>query len=299
MLSTKYRPHEFGDVVGQPEIVKILQNQIKNKTYSQAIIFVGSAGCGKTTCARILANEINGEIFEFDCASHNGVADVKEIMNIAKTPSLIHDYKCIILDECHTLSSAAWSSMLITLEEKLNNTIFIFCTTDPQKIPNTIFSRAQRFNFRPITDETIQNRLKVICSIENLNVPDESLRSIAHNAKGSMRQALTDLDKCIFYGEFDIDSVRTVLNIVSDNLMEDVYNAILNNDYKSIIDLVNSVYDNGYELHGFVRQLLDYCIDNSKEISVIDLIMTLINEIRYDDCPKNLIIARFLTYKRG
>ena len=143
MLANKYRPTSFDDVLGQDVTVKILQNQIKDNNYSHAMLFTGNAGCGKTTCARIFANMIDGEIHELDCASHNGIADIKEIINKARIKSLIHEYKVFILDECHTLSSAAWPALLITLEENLPNTIFILCTTDSQKVPNTIISRVQ------------------------------------------------------------------------------------------------------------------------------------------------------------
>ena len=156
MLAQKYRPQSFDEVIGQDVTVRILQNQIKDKNYSHSMLFTGNAGCGKTTCARIFANQIDGEIHELDCASHNGVADIKEIIDKARVKSLVHEYKVFILDECHTLSSAAWPALLITLEENLPHTIFIFCTTDVQKIPSTIISRVQRFNFLPISETLIE-----------------------------------------------------------------------------------------------------------------------------------------------
>ena len=295
MLANKYRPQSFDQVLGQDVTIKILQKQIANKNYNHSILFTGNAGCGKTTCARIFANQIDGEIYELDCASHNGVADIKDIIEKARTNSLVHEYKVFILDECHTLSSAAWPALLITLEENLPNTIFIFCTTDAQKIPNTIISRVERFNFLPINDSIIAQRLKDICNIENIAFEDNAITAITKVSHGSLRQSLTNLDKCVDYGEITNENVHKVLNIVSDNLFEELSNSINTHNLKQIIDLVNAIYNNGYELHQFVRQYLDYVIE-IRDVGLTELLVNLINEIRYDESPKNIIIARFITY---
>lgn len=293
MLANKYRPTSFDDVLGQDVTVKILQNQIKDNNYSHAMLFTGNAGCGKTTCARIFANMIDGEIHELDCASHNGIADIKEIINKARVKSLIHEYKVFILDECHTLSSAAWPALLITLEENLPNSIFILCTTDSQKVPNTIISRVQRFNFMPIGDNLIFQRLTDVCNKENLSIEDGAISVIAKSANGSLRQSLTNLDKCIFYGDLTEDNVRKVLNIVSYDIFEKLDDAIENKKADIIINLVNEVYNNGYELHQFVRQYLDYA--STKNFKVAKILVNLLNDIRYDESPKVIIIARFIT----
>ena len=293
MLANKYRPISFDDVLGQDVTVKILQNQIKDNNYSHAMLFTGNAGCGKTTCARIFANMIDGEIHELDCASHNGIADIKEIINKARIKSLIHEYKVFILDECHTLSSAAWPALLITLEENLPNSIFILCTTDSQKVPNTIISRVQRFNFMPIGNNLISQRLTNVCNKENLSIEDDAISVIAKSANGSLRQSLTNLDKCVFYGDLTEDNVRKVLNIVSYDIFEKLDDAIENKKADIIINLVNEVYNNGYELHQFVRQYLDYA--STKNFKIAKILVNLLNEIRYDESPKVIIIARFIT----
>ena len=292
-LAIKYRPKRFEDVVGQDVTIKILSNQIKNNSYSHAILFTGNAGCGKTTCARIFANMIDGEILELDCASHNGVAEIKEIVDMSRTKPLIHEYKVIILDECHTLTSQAWASLLIVLEEKLPNTIFIFCTTDTQKIPNTIMSRVQRFNFLPITNTNIYNRIYYICSIENIDIQKESLNYIVKSANGSLRQALTNLDKCISYGDFSIDSVCKVLNLIMTDVFDTIYTAFTYSDRKTIIDTIENVYNNGYNLHQFVRQFLDYCTYKTN-FNLLERLLIILQDIRYDDSPKNIIIARLI-----
>lgn len=293
MLANKYRPTSFDDVLGQDVTVKILQNQIKDNNYSHAMLFTGNAGCGKTTCARIFANMIDGEIHELDCASHNGIADIKEIINKARIKSLIHEYKVFILDECHTLSSAAWPALLITLEENLPNTIFILCTTDSQKVPNTIISRVQRFNFMPIGDNLIHQKIAEVCNKENLQIKDDAISIITKSANGSLRQSLTNLDKCVFYKDLTEDSVRKVLSIVSYDIFEKLDDAIENKKAEVIIDLINEVYNNGYELHQFVRQYLDYA--STKNFKVAKILVNLLNEIRYDESPKVIIIARFIT----
>ena len=294
MLAQKYRPQSFNEVIGQDVTVRILQNQIKDKNYSHSMLFTGNAGCGKTTCARIFANQIDGEIHELDCASHNGVADIKEIIDKARVKSLVHEYKVFILDECHTLSNAAWPALLITLEENLPHTIFIFCTTDVQKIPSTIISRVQRFNFLPISETLIEEQLKKICSIEKLSIDDISIELIAKISKGSLRQSLTNLDKCISYGDLIKDNTLKVLNIVDVNVLDNLTEAINKKDIKTIIDLVNDIYNNGYELHNFVKQYLDYAV-NTHNVSLMELLVNLIPEIRYDETPKSIIIARFIT----
>ncbi len=292
-LANLYRPSDFSDVVEQSIVCKILTRQIETKSYKHALLFSGNAGSGKTTCARIFASKIDGEIIEVDCASHNGVSDIKEIVDNARIPSLINEYKVFILDECHTLTPQAWSSMLITLEENLPHSIFIFCTTDAQKIPNTIISRVQEFNFIPITENNIVNRLKYICEKENISIEEESIKTIAKVSEGNLRQALTNLDKCILYNDLSNEAVCRVLNIVSSTLMTDLSNAYNNHNIQEIINIINNIYSNGYELHTFIRQFLDYCITTSN-IKLIDCVLKIINDIKYDDNPKNLIIANLI-----
>lgn len=295
MLAQKYRPQSFDEVIGQDVSVKILQKQIANKNYSHSILFAGNAGCGKTTCARIFANQIDGEIFELDCASHNGVADIKEIIEKARIKSLIHEYKVFILDECHTLSSAAWPALLITLEENLPHAIFIFCTTDTQKIPSTIISRVQRFNFLPISESLISEQLKNICAKENLTIDNESISIIAKVSNGSLRQSLTNLDKCIMYGDLTKENILKVLNVVSTSVLDDLTKAIQNKEIQVIIDLVEQIYTSGYELHQFVKQYLDYAVE-THNVNLMELLVNLLPEIRYDETPKSIIIARFISY---
>lgn len=292
-LANKYRPKTFEDVVGQEVCTKSLTNQINNNSYKHVLIFSGNAGCGKTTCARIFASMIDGEVIEHDCATHNGVADIKEIVDNSRVKSLLHPYKVIILDECQTITPQAWSSLLNVLEENLPTSIFVFCTTDPQKIPFTIFSRAQRYNFLPIPNKIMMARLKQIVKLENIDISDEALKYVIISAKGSLRQALTNLDCCLDYGQLDTESVCKVLSIVSVDVFADLYKAFEAKDRNTIIELVNKLYNAGYELHQFVRQFLDYCVTKSN-MDLLERLLTTLQDIRYVETPKNIIIARLI-----
>ena len=171
-LAIKYRPKSFDDVVEQGSIKVILQQQLDANETKNAYLFCGGAGTGKTTCARIFANEINkgqGNPIEMDAASNSSVEDVRMIIQQAKTQSLDSEYKVFIIDECHSISNTGWQAFLKLIEEPPAKSIFIFCTTDPQKIPKTILSRVQRYDFNRISQEGIVKRLKHIIDEENKN----------------------------------------------------------------------------------------------------------------------------------
>lgn len=172
-LAVKYRPKVFEDMTEQSAIKDILENQINTKTFQHGYLFTGPAGTGKTTSARIFANMINegkGNPIEVDAASNSGVDNIRQIIEDAKRKPLDAEYKIFIVDECHSLSDSSWQALLKTLEEPPKFTIFIFCTTDPQKIPNTILSRVQRYNFQKISNEGIVKRLEDICEMEGYTI---------------------------------------------------------------------------------------------------------------------------------
>ncbi len=179
-LAVKYRPKVWADVTEQNSTKVILQQQLESGEVKNAYLFCGPAGCGKTTCARIFANEVNhleGNPIELDAASNNGVDDVRNIIQQAKTKSLDSEYKIFIIDECHAISNAGWQAMLKIIEEPPAKSIFIFCTTDPQKIPKTILSRVQRYDFQRLSNSGICDRLKYIIKKEN----DEYERGLETN----------------------------------------------------------------------------------------------------------------------
>ena len=169
-LAVRYRPNTWDDVTEQSTATTILRQQIERGEILHAYLFVGSAGVGKTTIARIFANEINkgqGKPIELDAASYNSVDNVRDIRNQAKVQSIDSEYKVYIIDECHALSKDAWQAFLKILEEPPKKTIFIFCTTDAQKVPKTILSRVQKYTFKRISQQGIVQRLKYIIEQEN------------------------------------------------------------------------------------------------------------------------------------
>lgn len=199
-LAVKYRPRTFDDVCEQESIRKILQHQIDTNTIKHAYLFCGSAGCGKTTIGRIFANEINhgqGEPIEIDSASNNSVDDVRQIIQQAKTQSLDSEYRVWILDECHAFSSNAWQAFLKLLEEPPQHSVFIFCTTNPEKIPNTILSRVQRYDFKKLSQRAIVDRLKYIINCENggKSAPkEENSKTIPEEFAGANSSGFGELD---------------------------------------------------------------------------------------------------------
>ena len=231
-LAIKYRPHTFDDVVEQGAIKTILRQQLEDNETKNAYLFCGGAGTGKTTCARIFANEINhfeGNPIEMDAASNSSVDDVREIIQQAKTKSLESEYKVFIIDECHSISNTGWQAFLKLLEEPPAKSIFIFCTTDPQKIPKTILSRVQRYDFQRISHKGVVDRLTYILNAEQneanefTNIDPAALDYIAKIADGGMRDAITMMDKCLsFSSTLSLENVVKTIGVADNETMIDM-----------------------------------------------------------------------------
>jgi DNA polymerase-3 subunit gamma/tau len=267
-LALKYRPETFDDVVEQKAIRQILQEQVATKTHKHAYLFTGGAGTGKTTCARILANEINagkGKPIEIDAASNNGVDDVREIINDAKFKALDAEYKVYILDECHMFSTGAWNAMLKLIEEPPAKTIFIFCTTDPQKIPATILSRVQRYDFQRITYGAILERLCYIAEQEGVEYEKSALEYIAKLAEGGMRDAITMLDKCLSFSKdmLTLKDVVEALGTVDYDTMFEILEFLLARKTAPLLAKIDAIHKSGVDLKQFMKQfgwfVLDVC----------------------------------------
>ena len=201
-LATKYRPNVWEDVYGQNNIISILNQQITTGNIKNTYIFSGASGCGKTTVARLFINKINdgaGAPLELDAASNSSVDNVREIVKAAQERSLTSRYKAYIIDECHALSNQAWQAFLKCIEEPPKYTIFIFCTTEPNKIPDTIKNRCMRFNFNRISSDLIFNRLKFIAGNEGALNYEDTCDYISRICNGEMRNAISMLEKCIDY----------------------------------------------------------------------------------------------------
>jgi len=283
-LYRKWRPQTFEDIIGQKHITQTLINAISLNRISHAYIFSGPRGVGKTTTARILAKSLNCEngptshpcnkcerciritdgysmdVMEIDGASNNGVDSIRELRNKVNFAPAEGRYKIYIIDEVHMLSQGAFNALLKTLEEPPPHVIFIFATTDPHKIPNTILSRCQWFNFRRISLADIVAKLKMIVKDEKLNIDDKTLNIIARSSTGSMRDAESALDQIIAYCGKDItsQSVREVLGIIEEEVFFDFMEAIIKNDTLKGIEIINRTSDLGEDASQFIKNLMEY-----------------------------------------
>lgn len=267
-LAIKYRPKKLEDVVGQYSIVKILSKQIQLREFKNCYLFCGSSGCGKTTCARILANEINNHVgspIEIDAASNNGVDKIKDLVKSANERSLDSEYKIYIIDEAHALTIQSWQAFLKCIEEPPAYTIFIFCTTEKNKVPDTIKNRCQVFNFNRITPTDIERRLIEICSNEGLSNYNESCNYISKISKGQMRDAVSNLEKCISYSsDLSLDNVISALGDYSYINFIKLFNALLDGNEAEIYNIIESTYSSGSDLKLYINEVLNFCIDLSK-----------------------------------
>ena len=267
-LSVKYRPKTFSEVCGQPSIVKILMRQLETETFKNAYLFRGASGCGKTTCARIFAKMINkgqGNPIEIDAASNNGVDNVKSIVRSAQERAIDCKYKIYIIDECHSLTSQSWQAFLKCIEEPPKYTIFIFCTTDPQKIPETIKNRVQSYTFNRIGTEKIKERLAYICRQEGFTNFEESIDYLAKLSDGGMRQAIAYLDKCAGYShDLSIENVLNSLGNYSYDTFFNLVNDMIDGNEAAVLKIINDFYEDGNDLKLFVDQFLGFCMDVNK-----------------------------------
>ena len=330
-LAIKYRPTKFEDVVEQGSTIKILQEQLINNSVKHSYLFCGGAGTGKTTCARIFANEINhgeGHPVEMDAASNNGVDDVRNIIDQAQTQALDSEYKVFIIDECHSLSNTAWQAMLKLIEEPPEKSIFIFCTTDPQKIPSTIISRIQRYDFQRISHQGIVDRMCYVLTLEqkeqhDIDVGVGVLDYIAKVADGGMRDALTLLDKCLSYThDLTVESVVTALGVADYDEMFNLRDKIKQGDNAGVVEIIENLYNGGKDLKQFMRQFQDFILDILKyhytgsyefikiptnyeikditidECNLLDKLVKINGDIRWETNPKYRVEAELLIFIR-
>jgi len=267
----KYRPVNFDDVIGQKVITNTLKEAIKNNKLAQALLFTGPRGVGKTSCARIVARELNNfeisddnsyNIFELDAASNNGVEGIRNLIEQTRIPPQTGKFKVYIIDEVHMLSSGAFNAFLKTLEEPPAHCVFILATTEKHKIIPTILSRCQIYNFKRITNEGIVDHLKNICKLEKIKFEDNALIQIANKSDGAMRDALQLFDKVVGVNkELTSKLVSENLNTVDFETYIKLFEFINNNDIPNIIVEINSVLDNGISGDIFISGLSSFFRD--------------------------------------
>ena len=315
----KYRPTNFNELVGQEHIKKILQNSIINNKIAHAYIFTGPRGTGKTSSAKIFARAINclnqkdgiscGEcdncinfntspdIIEMDAASNNGVEyirDMIENVGIAPTNS---KYKIYIIDEVHMLSSSAWNAFLKTLEEPPANVIFILATTEIQKVPITVLSRCQRFDFQRIDRNLIYQNLSDICSKEQIEYEEEALHEISYLSDGCMRDALSILDQLSKVSDkVTLDVLKNNYGTVTADDIDLLYKAILKNNLDDLVAIVGKIKESGIDIKVLIDKLLDNFIEKAVKMKrenvsnnafrqlkkLIDSLNNLLNKINYN-----------------
>ena len=281
-LYRKYRPMRFEDVCGQQFIVKTLSNAIKNNKIGHAYLFCGTRGTGKTTIAKIFAKLVNclnpldnvpcGEceiclnentdeipdIIEIDAASNNGVDEIRELKNKIKLMPVMCKYKVYIIDEVHMLSTGAFNALLKTLEEPPEHVIFILATTEPQKLPITIISRCQRFDFKKINVLDISKRLKYISQKEGIDIDDEAIEEIAKLSEGAMRDAIGLLDQISSFADskITVEDIYTIRGSVSNRVLIELIEKYIDNDASSILSIVDDIYLSGKDFYRLSEDIL-------------------------------------------
>lgn len=269
-LSVKYRPKSLDDsIMGQDSIIKILKRQLELGEFSNTYLFNGASGCGKTTTARAFAKAINhnqGTPIEIDAASNNGVDNVKEIVRFAAERSLDSEYKIYIIDECHSLTSQSWQAFLKCIEEPPKYTIFIFCTTEKNKVPDTIKNRCQVFNFNRISSDKICNRLKYICNSEGVTNYEEACDYLSRICNNQMRDGISLLSKCLGYRnigttDLSLDTVLMALGDYSFKTYFELINNIVDGNNASVLQTLSNIYNQGTDMKLFVDQFLSFVLD--------------------------------------
>src|SRR3972149_6608242 len=263
VLYRKYRPKEWDEVIGQEHVTRTLTNAIKLGRVSHAYLFSGPRGTGKTTIARLLAKSLGCadlDLIEIDAASNRGIDEIRQLREGIKFAPTVGKYKVFIIDEVHQLTKEAFNALLKTLEEPPAHAVFVLATTEIHKVPQTIISRCQRFDFKRISVKDIISRLKFIAKEEKIAISDEALNLIAEASEGGFRDAISYLDQISAYkeGEISIDDVVSILGMTDYKTLSAFVTNISENKYKEAIILLNELAENGYDMEQLTKNLIEF-----------------------------------------
>ena len=285
-LAQKYRPQKFTDMTEQSLVVSLVKTMCESESLpNRCFLFIGPAGTGKTTLSKIIANELNngeGQPIEIDAASHGSTEEMRQLMAQASQYPIGMKYKVFIIDECHSISSTGWQTALLTLEQQPARSVFIFCTTNPEKIPATILSRVQTFKLSKISTQGIYNRLKYVIEQENkegqgITYDDEALDYIARLSNGGMRDSLTNLDRCLAYSkEITLLNVTKALDLPDYDSYFSLLNYLVKHDNENITKVIHEVYNSGTNFIKWFEGFYSFLCNIIKYIYLKDINATMI-----------------------
>ena len=264
----RYRPQILDDVIGQNITVRILKKALEKQSFKNAYLWTGPSGCGKTSLARAFANAINngsGAPIELDAASNGNIDQIRAIVESANQRSLSSTYKIFIIDECHAISTAGFQVFLKCLEECPEYTIFMFCTTEPNKIPATIQNRMQRFNVAKINNQEIKDRLIWVCQQEGFVNYEDTCELISKLCDGCMREALTMLDQCAdLSNDLSLDNTKAVLGEAPFERMLKLTNYLIQGNTTAVLGCIETLAGEGKDLKQFVNEYLSFTLELTK-----------------------------------
>ena len=269
-LAVKYRPQTFSEICGQGVTTRILTKVLEKQSFKNAYLFTGPSGTGKTTTARCFARAINGSLdglIELDAASNGNIDQIRALVDSANQRSLSSTYKIILIDECHAISTAGWQVFLKCLEECPEYTIFMFCTTEPNKIPATIQNRMQRFNIAKIGAQEIKDRLIYVCQQEGFVNYEDTCELISKLCDGCMREALTMLDQCAdLSNDLSLENTKAVLGEAPFERMLKLTNCLIGHNELFTFVAIDTLAQEGKDLKQFVNEYLSFTLELTKYI---------------------------------
>ena len=303
-LYRKYRPTKLADVIGQPQVTDILAAMAKTGQFAHSYLFTGQRGTGKTTVARILAHLINQldyedgavsqhvDIIEIDAASNNSVDDIRNLRDSINLAPMQCPYKVYIIDEFHMLSKAAFNALLKTIEEPPRHAIFILATTELQKVPATILSRVQRYQFRTVAPDVLAKHLRKICTSERITIDDAALQLIAEQGGGSVRDSITILDQMASSGQaITCDQVEHTLGLITSQQLTELWTAIGQQDSPRIIQLVQAFTANGISAASIAHQLIKFLTRQASASPALYALIDQLLEVDKSAMPEAKLIA--------